>query len=118
MTFGIVVDNSIHLLSKFLHARRALGASSQDAVRYAYRIVGPALLVSNVVLIVGFSVLAASSFEVNAQMGLLSALTVAIALVFDLLVLPPLLLAFEGRSAAAEEVREASPAPVGAWRAR
>ncbi len=113
MTFGIVVDNTVHLLSKFLYARRALGASPQDAVRHAYKVVGPALLVSNVVLVVGFAILAASSFEVNAQMGLLSALTIAIALVFDLLVLPPLLLALEGRSAAVE-VREPSPAPAGA----
>jgi predicted RND superfamily exporter protein len=44
------------------------------------------------VLIAGFMVLAQSSFKLNADMGLLTAITIGIALIVDFLFLPPLLM--------------------------
>lgn len=97
MSLGIVVDDTIHYLSKYLRARREQNLSAPDAVRYAFHTVGTALWVNTLILVAGFSVLAFSAFELNAGMGLLTAITIALALLADFLFLPPLLMKLEER---------------------
>ena len=92
MTLGIVVDDTVHFLSKYLHARRDKNANAKEAVHYAFDNVGRALWVTTFVLVAGFTVLAQSSFKMNADMGFLTALTIFVALVVDFLFLPPLLM--------------------------
>ena len=92
VTLGIVVDDSIHFLSKYQRARKEANLSPQDAIRYAFDTVGVALVVNTVVLVLGFLVLTFSHFALNAEMGLLTAITIAAALLLDFLLLPPLLL--------------------------
>ncbi|MCU7906244.1 MAG: MMPL family transporter [Candidatus Thiodiazotropha sp. (ex Epidulcina cf. delphinae)] len=97
MTLGIVVDDTVHFLSKYLRARREKGMDREDAVRYAFATVGTALWVTSLVLMVGFSILAFSHFQLNAGMGMLTAITLGLALVADFLFLPPLLIYFGGK---------------------
>lgn len=92
MTLGIVVDDTVHFLSKYLHARRDKGFSADEATCYAFDTVGRALVITTVVLACGFIVLAQSSFKVNGDMGLLTAVTIVIALITDFFLLPALLL--------------------------
>ncbi len=92
MTLGIVVDDTVHFLSKYRRARRELGCASPDAVRIAFRTVGRALLTTSLVLVAGFVVVSLSSFELNAGMGRLTALVIALALFADFFLLPPLLM--------------------------
>ncbi|MEN8761281.1 MAG: efflux RND transporter permease subunit [Thiogranum sp.] len=92
MTLGIVVDDTVHFLSKYLRARREDGLSAAEAVRYAFHTVGKALWTTSVVLIAGFLVLTRSPFELNSAMGLVSALTIGLALFADFLLLPTLLM--------------------------
>jgi len=92
MTLGIVIDDSVHFLSKYLRARREQGLNSEDAVRYAFKTVGRALVVTSIILVVGFLILSTSLFELNAGMGLLTALIIGLALFTDFLYLPPLLM--------------------------
>lgn len=96
VTIGIVVDDTVHFLSKYLRAQREQGLTPEDAVRYAFSTVGTALWVTSFVLIIGFGILAMSTFELNASMGLLTAITIALALIADFLFLPPLLMKFGG----------------------
>jgi len=95
MTLGIVVDDTVHFLSKYLRARREEGLSSADAVRYAFHTVGTALWTTSAVLIAGFLVLTRSPFELNSGMGLLTAITIALALLADFLLLPTLLMTLD-----------------------
>jgi len=95
MTIGIVVDDTVHFLSKYLRARRERNMSSEDAVRYAFSTVGTALWVTSLVLIAGFFVLTFSTFKLNAGMGLLTAIAIGFALLADFLFLPPLLMKLE-----------------------
>ncbi|MCB1877304.1 MAG: MMPL family transporter [Chromatiales bacterium] len=95
MTLGIVVDDTVHFLSKYLRARQERNFSPLEAVRYAFDTVGNALLVTTVVLVAGFLTLALSAFEMNASTGLLTAITIAVALVTDFFLLPPLLIAVD-----------------------
>ncbi len=94
MTLGIVVDDTVHFLSKYLRARREKGLSAEDAVRYAFESVGLALVVTSFVLIAGFMILAQSHFDLNSSMGLLTSGVIFLALVIDLTFLPPLLMRF------------------------
>lgn len=96
MTLGIVVDDTIHFLSKYLRARREKNMNAEEAVRYAFNTVGVALFVTTVVLVGGFLVIAQSNFLVNSEMGLLTAITIAVALIVDFLFLPPLLMFIDG----------------------
>ena len=89
---GIVVDDTVHFLSKYLRARREKGLSPEDSIRYAFSTVGIALWVTSLVLILGFLVLAGSSFLINSQLGQLVFITISLALITDFLLLPPLLL--------------------------
>lgn len=91
-TIGIVIDDTVHFLSKYQHARAALGKDAESAVRYAFSTVGSAMLVTTVVLVAGFLVLSLSTFEMNAGMGLLTALVLTIALIADFTLLPALLM--------------------------
>ncbi len=98
MTLGIVVDDTVHFLSKYLRARREKGLNAEDAVRYAFNRVGLALLVTSLVLVAGFMIMAQSHFYLNSSMGLLTSVVVMLALIIDLTLLPPLLMKFAGNS--------------------
>ena len=95
MTLGIVVDDTVHFLSKYLRARREKGMDEKEAVRYAFNTVGVALWVTSLVLVMGFLVLSQSHFSLNSDMGAMAAITIAIALIMDFLFLPPLLMKLE-----------------------
>jgi predicted RND superfamily exporter protein len=96
MTLGIVVDDTVHFLSKYQRARKEKNSSPEEAVRYAFSSVGVALWVTTFVLVAGFMVLASSDFGMNSTMGLFTALTIGIALIVDFLFLPALLITVEG----------------------
>lgn len=107
MTLGIVIDDTVHFLSKYLRARRENGLDPADAVRYAFRTVGRALVITSIVLAAGFLVLSTSSFELNSGMGLLTAIVIILALAADFLFLPPLLMKIE------EKINEKKPVADG-----
>ncbi len=96
VAFGIVVDDTIHFLSKYLRVRRE-GLSSPDAVRATFRSVGKALWTTTVVLSVGFLTFAASGFLLSWALGLLVTIIIAFAFIADFLLLPPLLMAIDRR---------------------
>jgi len=92
-SLGIIVDDTVHFLIKYLHARRSLGHDGPQAIRYAFRTVGRALTANSIILVAGFAFLAFSTFKVNVEMGLMTALAIAVALAFDMLLLPAMVLA-------------------------
>lgn len=99
ISLGIVVDDTIHFTSKFLYARRQLCLMPSAAIDYAYEKVGTAMSITSATLVCGFLVLALSPLMVNAYMGILVALTLFIACVFDLVIFPRILLWAESASA-------------------
>ncbi len=95
VSIGIIVDDTIHFLSKYLRARREQGLSPEDSVRYAFRTVGMALAATSAILVLGFAALSMSAFWPNATLGMLTALAIVCALAADFLLLPPLLMVFD-----------------------
>ena len=95
MTVGIVVDDTVHFLSKYRRARLEDGRSPEDAVRYAFDTAGRALVTTTLVLVAGFLIFAFSPFVPTAQVGVLTAMIIGFALVADLSLLPALLTALD-----------------------
>lgn len=92
VALGIVVDDSVHFLSKYLRARREKGMDQAEAIKYAFETVGLALVITTIILTIGFSVMALSAFQMNEQLGMMTAVTMVIALIMDFTLLPALLL--------------------------
>lgn len=95
MTLGIVVDDTVHFLSKYLRARREKGMTAQDSVRYAFNTVGGALVIMTIALLGGFLLLSQSAFYGNSSPAALTSIAIAAALIADFLLLPPLILFFD-----------------------
>ena len=95
MSLGIVVDDTVHFLSKYLRARREMKLDPVAAVRYSFSTVGMAMITTSIVLSLGFMVLMLSGFGMSSSMGLLTAIAIAFALMADFLFLPPLLIKAE-----------------------
>ncbi len=92
ISLGIVIDDTVHFLAKFVRARREKDLSTANSIRYAFETVGVAIIVNTIILAAGFTVLTLSAFKINVEMGLLTVLTIGFALVLDFLFLPALLL--------------------------
>ncbi len=109
-SLGIIVDATVHFLSKYLRARRERSAAAEAAVRYAISTVGAALWITFLVLIMGFSVLTLSPVEMNSHFGLLIAITIGAALITAFLLLPTLLIEIDGESDAEPLTDSQTPA--------
>jgi predicted RND superfamily exporter protein len=105
MTLGIIVDDTVHFLSKYRHARMA-GNDAEQSVRYAFASVGRALWITTLVLATGFSILMLSPFALNSDMGMLTSIIIVVALAVDFLFLPPFLMAFDKKNTKQELTHE------------
>jgi predicted RND superfamily exporter protein len=92
LSIGVIVDDTVHFLSKYARARRELHLDSEEAIHYTFNTVGQALLSTSLVVTGGFAVLMLSTFRVTAFMGSLTSLTILCALIADFFLLPSLLL--------------------------
>ena len=92
MALGVIVDDSVHFLTKYQLARKNDNLSAEKAVVSAFGGVGTALLVTTVILVAGFAILAQSSFGLNSAMASLTAISLFMALIADLTILPSLLI--------------------------
>ncbi len=91
MTLGIIVDDTVHFMSKFLRARRELNYNAADSVVYAFETVGRALVITTLVLVAGFTVLSTSPFALNSYMARITVVIITGALVIDFVLLPSIL---------------------------
>jgi predicted RND superfamily exporter protein len=92
ISIGVVVDDTVHFLSKYLLARKEKKMTPEQAVKYSFNTVGTAIVITSVALAAGFAVLAFSGFYVNFSMGVLTVIAIVFALLTDFLFLPPLLI--------------------------
>ncbi len=105
LAFGIIVDDTIHFLTKYLRARNQ-GLLPSESVQSALQSVGKALFATTVVFALGFLVFGASGMASNQALGLLMGITVVIALLADFLFLPALLIALDGAKESTKQIRE------------
>jgi uncharacterized protein len=96
ITIGIAVDDTIHFLFSFRDALRRT-ADVPTAVRETVRSIGLAIIITSVVMALGFGVFLFASFKTMATFGTLASVTMLSAIVSELLITPALLLTFGGR---------------------
>ncbi|MCY4382585.1 MAG: MMPL family transporter [Nitrospinae bacterium] len=94
IAFGIIVDDTIHFLSKYLKSRRE-GLTAPEAVGTVFRTVGHALWTTTVVLSAGFLMFTLSGYEGSWTLGLMVSITIIFGLLTDFLLLPTLLMALD-----------------------
>ena len=96
-TLGIIVDFTVHLLSKYDLARREMGQSPEEAVVFAFESVGFALIVMTIVISLGFLVLNLVNFMPLHDFARFSTISFVMALIIDFLLFPNLLVKFDKR---------------------
>ncbi|MCG8673247.1 MAG: efflux RND transporter permease subunit [Pseudomonadales bacterium] len=92
MTLGIIVDDTVHFLSKYVRAKREQGLDAEQATQYAFQTVGVSLIATTVILVANFGVMGASHYLPNFVLGVMTSLIIVIALVLDFFFFVPLLL--------------------------
>jgi uncharacterized protein len=95
MTLGIIVDNTIHFISKYLRAKREKGLDAKSAVSFAFDKVGTAIMATTTILCVGFFVLTQSSFLINSSLALITIIILIASLLICFTVLPVLLVTLD-----------------------
>jgi len=90
MALGIAIDDTVHYVVRYRFERRR-GAGPGDAAQLATRFVGRPIAITSVMLFLGFMVVGVSEFASLQEFGVLSALTMGICLVTDLILLPAIL---------------------------
>lgn len=95
ISLGIIVDDTVHFLSKYQYAKNILSYRPNQALEYVFQTVGPALIITTLVLVSGFLLMLLASFVPSQSMGLLLSLVLSIALLVDFLLLPALMLFIE-----------------------
>jgi uncharacterized protein len=108
---GLVVDDTIHFITKYLHARRHEGKSPEEAVRHTFINVGPAMVITSIALVAGFSTLLLSGFKPNTDMGAMTSIIISLALLFDMIFVPAMLLLTDKATVAVKETRDAPTHP-------
>ncbi len=114
ISLGIVVDDTVHFLSKYVRARNERNLGIEDSIRYAFDNVGIAIVVNTVILIAGFLVMTTSAFKLNVDLGLMTVLAIVFALILDFLLLPALLLVGRRGPETLDQPISALPAPSAA----
>ena len=91
MTLGVVVDDTVHFMNKFIQSVRDEGCNTHAAIMSAFKSVAPAMVASTCILSLGFLVFITSNFNMNVMLGILTSLTFVVAVILDLFLLPILL---------------------------
>jgi uncharacterized protein len=118
ISLGIIVDDTIHFLTRYKNACNDRRLSPEDGMRDTLAHVGPAMIGTSVILVLGFGVLCFSSFQMTSYLGWLSVIIVGIAPLVDLVLAPALIVAFTGKreQAAAQSANEVATVTVAATR--
>ena len=95
IAFGISVDDTIHFLAKYRQELIANGWKINKAVFAALRETGISMFYTSVVLFFGFSIFMSSNFGGTQALGGLVAVTLMMAMLANLILLPSLLISLE-----------------------
>lgn len=95
IALGISVDNAIQYLSRYRHELRVTGGNIKLSALNALREAGFSMIYTSIVLVLGFSVFIVSEFGGTQALGILISATLFIAMFFNVVVLPSLLLSLD-----------------------
>jgi predicted RND superfamily exporter protein len=94
ISIGLVVDDTVHILSHYLEGRQQ-GLPQHSAIRKSITVAGPALTITTVVLALGTTILIGANTLNFQQSAKLLVPIVLLALILDLFYLPTILKRFD-----------------------
>jgi predicted RND superfamily exporter protein len=97
IALGISVDNAIQYLSRYRHELKATNGNIKQSALSALHEAGFSMIYTSIVLVLGFSVFISSEFGGTQALGILISTTLLIAMFFNIMVLPSLLLTLDKR---------------------
>jgi len=97
IALGISVDNAIQYLSRYRHELKVTNGDIKQSAISALHEAGFSMIYTSIVLVLGFSVFIVSSFGGTQALGILISTTLLIAMFFNMMVLPSLLLTLDKR---------------------
>jgi len=97
MTLGIIIDDTVHFLSKYVRAKRENNLDTEQAATFAFETVGIALIATSIILVANFGVMGFSHYYPNAATGILTSMTITFALIVHFLFFVPLLLTIDSK---------------------
>lgn len=95
IAFGISVDDSIHFLAKYRQEIVLHNYNMKKAIIMALRETGSSMLYTSIVLFFGFAIFMGSTFGATQALGLLTSVTLIVAMTTNLTLLPCLLYTFD-----------------------
>ncbi|MEM9829616.1 MAG: efflux RND transporter permease subunit [Bacteroidota bacterium] len=95
IVFGISVDDSIHFLAKYRQELKSNRFFVPIAISQSLRETGTSMIYTSIILFCGFIIFAGSSLSGTQYLGILTSLTLVIAMFTNLTVLPALLMVFD-----------------------
>lgn len=111
VAFGIAVDDSIHFLARYRLARR-MGDSIKEAISNSFKDTGVSMIYTSLILFFGFISFTFSEFGGTQALGLLTSITLGIAMFSNLIFLPVLLISFDReKKQVPDALRRPSPNP-------
>lgn len=108
---GIAIDDTIHIFHGFI-SRVRRGVSPVVAIARTYHNAGRAVLTTTIILCGQFSILVVSNFVPIKHFGLLASTGLFAALIFDLLLLPAILMLVYGRKNSRTKVLDLKNDPL------
>jgi uncharacterized protein len=95
IAFGISVDDTIHFLAKYRQELRHHEWNIKQSVIRSVRETGVSMIYTSIVLFFGFGIFALSNFDGTVALGVLVSVTLFVAMLANLVLLPSLLLTLE-----------------------
>ncbi|MFT2009675.1 efflux RND transporter permease subunit [Pontibacter sp. 13R65] len=95
IALGIAVDDSVHFLAKYRHELINNGFQVSRAITTTINEAGTSMIYTSMILFFGFVIFAFSEFGGTKALGLLMSLTLLIAMLTNLIILPTLLMSFD-----------------------
>ncbi|RIA55714.1 efflux RND transporter permease subunit [Dichotomicrobium thermohalophilum] len=95
VAFGIAVDDTVHFLNRY-RLQRLAGLPVLNALRLTVRSIGPVLIMTTVVIMCGLASTFVSNVPPTRTFGLLCSITLILALIGDVILLPAILMVYEG----------------------
>lgn len=97
IAFGISVDDTIHFLSKYRQELKLTNWNIGKSVITALQETGVSMIYTSIVLFFGFAIFTTSTFGGTIALGILVSITLLVAMLSNIVLLPSLLLSLEKR---------------------
>ena len=95
IAFGISVDNAIHFLAKYRQELKTTKGNINEAAVLALKETGVSIIYTASILFFGFGIFTVSEFGGTKALGMLVSITLFIAMLSNLILLPTLLLSLK-----------------------